>query len=93
MSKDEANLKQSKKDLEEYIYSIKPNYFTIDRQGDLFSGFSLEPICKINWDSSSQVVKLAKDLGFNTTVQDKKTGEDKDSVLEKTLKTQKAFWT
>ena len=91
MAKDAANLKQSKKDLEEYIYSIKSNYFTIDRQGDLFSGFSLEPICKINWDSSSQVVKLAKDLGFNTTVQDKKTGEDKDSVLEKTLKTQKGI--
>ena len=91
MDKDKANLNRSKKELEEYIYSIKPNYFTINRQGDLFLGYSTEPVCKINWDSSSQVVKLAKELGFNTTVQDKKTGEDKDSVLEKTLKTQKGI--
>jgi len=34
---------------------------------------------------------LAKELGFNTTTQDKKTGEDKDSVLEKVLKVQKGI--
>lgn len=64
-------------------------YVFIDRQGDLFSGFNLEPQVKINWSSSQQVTKIAKLLGFNTTVQDKKTGEDKDSVLEKQLKGQK----
>lgn len=66
-------------------------YVFIDRQGDLFTGFNLEPQIKINWSSSRQVVKLAKLLGFNTTVQDKKTGEDKDSVLEKQLKGQKGI--
>ena len=66
-------------------------YVFIDRQGDLFTGFNLEPQIKINWSSSQQVVKLAKLLGFNTTVQDKKTGEDKDSVLEKQLKGQKGI--
>ena len=66
-------------------------YVFVDRQGDLFSGFNLEPQVKINWSSSKQVVKLAKLLGFNTTVQDKKTGEDKDSVLEKQLKGQKGI--
>ena len=66
-------------------------YVFIDRQGDLFSGFNLEPQIKINWSSSQQVVKLAKLFGFNTTVQDKKTGEDKDSVLEKQLKGQKGI--
>ena len=49
----------------------------------------LTPKVTINWSSSQQVVKIAKLLGFNTTVQDKKTGEDKDSVLEKQLKGQK----
>ena len=62
-----------------------------NRQGDLFSGFDLEPKCAINWDSSRQVVSFAKLLGFNTSVQDKKTGEDKDSVLEKHLKGQKGI--
>ena len=45
----------------------------------------------INWSSSQQVVKIAKILGFNTTTKDKKTGEDKDSVLEKLLKPQKGI--
>lgn len=66
-------------------------YVFVDRQGDLFSGFNTEPQVKINWSSSQQVVKLAKLLEFNTTVQDKKTGEDKDSVLEKQLKGQKGI--
>ena len=60
-----------------------------NRQGDLFSGFDLEPKCSINWNSPSQVIAFAKLLGFNTTIQDKDTGEDKDSVLEKHLKGQK----
>lgn len=63
----------------------------VDTQGDLFTGFDLTPKCTINWDSSRQVIQLCKVLGFDTTVQDKKTGEDKDSVLEKTLRTQKGI--
>lgn len=66
-------------------------YVFIDRQGNLFTGFDLTPKVTINWSSSQQVVKLAKLLGFNTTIQDKKTGEDKDSVLEKQLKGQKGI--
>ena len=34
--------------------------------------------------------KLEK-LGFNTTVEDKKSGEDKDSAMEKVLKKQKGM--
>lgn len=66
-------------------------YVFIDRQGNLFTGFDLTLQVNINWSSSQQVVRLAKTLGFNTTVQDKKTGEDKDSVLEKQLKGQKGI--
>lgn len=70
-------------EFEKYIY--------INRQGSLFDGFDLTPKVKINWASSQQVVQVAKILGFDTTVQDKKTGENKDSVLEKHLKTQKGI--
>lgn len=66
-------------------------YVYINNQGDLFTGFDLNPHCNINWSSSKQVVKLAQELGFDTTVQDKKTGEDKDSVMEKHLKSQKGI--
>ena len=92
MSKDSINLSKAKGELDDFI--VKNNFtqfYTIDNQGDLFSGFNLEPIVTINWDSSQQVVKIAKLLGFDTTVKDKKTGEDKDSVLEKSLAIQKGI--
>jgi DNA polymerase I-like protein with 3'-5' exonuclease and polymerase domains len=73
------------------IINLKKEYIHIDNQGDLFSGFFLEPKVTINWDSSKQVVQVAKALGFNTIIQDKKTGEDKDSVLEKQLASQKGI--
>ena len=64
-------------------------FVKIDTQGDLFTGFNTKPQCIINWASSKQVVVFAKYLGFDTSTKDKKTGEDKDSVLEKHLATQK----
>jgi hypothetical protein len=66
-------------------------YVFINLQGDLFEGFDTTPQCKINWNSPPQVIALAKALGFNTAIQDKKTGEDKDSVLEKELGKQKGI--
>ena len=93
MKKDKEDLDKAREALDKFITS-NPNLsqFThIERQGDLFSGFNSEPICTINWSSSRQVIQVAKALGFNTTVQDKKTKEDKDSVLEKHLKTQKGI--
>lgn len=86
--------KPYKDDLGRTFYDVVPakefsQFVFVDRQGDLFTGFNLEPQVKVNWSSSQQVIKVAKLLGFNTVVQDKKTGEDKDSVLEKQLKGQK----
>lgn len=63
----------------------------VDTQGDLFLGYNLEPQVKVNWASSKQVIEIAKQLGFDTKTQDKKTGKDKDTVLEKTLKIQKGI--
>ena len=77
------NFVVGRNDLKEYVY--------VDTQGDLFNGYDLTPKVNINWSSSSQVVKIAKILGFNTVTKDKKTGEEKDSVLEKLLKPQKGI--
>lgn len=71
--------------------TLKSEFIYINTQGDLFNGFDLSPKCNINWSSSRQVVGVCKALGFNTNVSDKKTGEDKDSVLEKVLKPQKGI--
>lgn len=93
MAKDKDNLQKAKDALDAFVTSNPKlsKYTFVNRQGDLFTGFDLTPKCLINWSSSQQVVKLAKDLGFDTKMQDKKTGEDKDSVLEKHLKKQKGI--
>lgn len=79
--------------IDEIVTKIKRKFpfCEVNLQGDLFSGFNTKPKCVINWSSSRQVIQVAKWLGFDTTVQDKKTGEDKDSVLEKSLSVQKGI--
>lgn len=93
MKQDQENLKVREKALNDFVVQNNSlsEFVFVDNQGDLFTGFDLTPKCTVNWDSSQQVTKVAKTLGFDTTVQDKKTGENKDSVLEKTLKTQKGI--
>ncbi len=93
MEKDKLNLQKAIEDLNRFVCS-NPNLseFTyINKQGDLFSGFDTTPKCTINWASSPQVIPLLKKLGFNTIIEDKKTGEDKDSAMEKVLKKQKGI--
>lgn len=93
MVKDKESLINAENKLNKFVTSNPSlSKFTIvNRQGNLFEGFDTEPKCTINWSSSRQVVEVAKILGFNTTVQDKKTKEDKDSVLEKHLKGQRGI--
>ena len=88
---DNNNLESYRTQLNTYVETNNPEQCEINLQGDLFSGFDSAPKCKINWASSQQVVSYFKILGFNTSVQDKNTGEDKDSVLEKHLKGQKGI--
>lgn len=91
MVKDKANLDSAINELNKFVVDTPSlSKFTyINRQGDLFTGYCLDPQVTINWSSSRQVTEVAKILGFNTQVKDKKTGEDKDSVLEKHLASQK----
>ena len=93
MVKDKESLISAEDKLNKFVTSNPSlsKFTIINRQGNLFEGFDTEPKCTINWSSSRQVVEVAKILGFNTTVQDKKTKEDKDSVLEKHLKGQKGI--
>ena len=67
------------------------DYVTINNQGDLFGGWDLEPKCCINWASSRQTIPFFQMLGFDTTAKDKKTGDIKDSVVEKVLAKQKGI--
>jgi DNA polymerase-1 len=93
MKKDQENLYKSIEALNEFVLNseFKDKYSEFNTQGDLFLGFQEKPIVTIRWSSSKQVIQLAKDLGFDTQVTDKETGEDKDSVMEKHLKSQKGI--
>ena len=100
ISKWKAKMKMDKQHLEEAINDLNTfvvsnpslkEFTFVDRQGDLFTGFDLTPKCTINWASSSQVIPLLKKLGFDTKVQDKKSGEDKESAMEKVLRKQKGI--
>src|SRR5574344_11041 len=94
MEQDKISLNKAKEVLDELFIARQANHpsfktnIQINTQGDLFEGFDSTPRVTINWDSSQQVTKLMKELGFDTSVQDKDTGEDKDRVLEKQLKSQ-----
>lgn len=93
MQKDIQSLNRALEELNEFVINEpKLKSFTkVDMQGDLFNGFDLKPKVTINWASPAQSTKVFKILGFDTQVKDKKTGEDKDSVLEKHLKNQKGI--
>lgn len=58
---------------------------------DLFSEFDPTPQCIVNWSSAAQVIPFVKYLGFDVKVTDKKTGEEKESVVEKQLTKQKGI--
>lgn len=93
MKNDKVKLEAAAKALNDFVIrtSCLSKFTYIDLQGDLFTGYNIEPQVKVNWSSSKQVIGIAKALGFDTAVKDKKTGEDKDSVLEKHLAIQKGI--
>lgn len=93
MAEDQKNLDESIKALDNFVTSNPKfsKYTYVNKQGDLFLGYDLTPRCTIKWSSSQQVVGFAKELGFDTKVQDKKTGEDKESAMEKHLRMQKGI--
>ena len=91
MQKDQKNLEDSIEALNNFVIS-NPNLkeFTyINYEGDLFEGFDLTPKCTINWNSSNQIIPLARKLGFNVDFNAK--GEEKESVTEKVLNKQKGI--
>lgn len=101
MRKDKLKLSQSEEALNKFLIDEynKGNkkleqFIYVNNQPSLFEEFNNDlgiPKAIINWSSSPQVTTVAKALGFNTSVIDKKTGEEKDSAMEKQLKSQKGI--
>ena len=56
MRKDNINLQNSINALNDYVYTIHPEEFIVDNQGDLFTGFNTAPKCKIDWNKTKEQV-------------------------------------
>ena len=74
MEEDKRKLEESKKALDDFLINTPSlaAHTYVNRQGDLFLGYDLTPKCTVNWSSSHQVVQVAKELGFDTKMKDKK---------------------
>lgn len=91
MLKDKKREDNAKKNLDKWLIENEPNskYIFINRQGDLFEGYNLEPQVSINWNSAKQVAPIFKKYGVEVSVEDKDKGGTKDSIDAKVLKPQK----
>lgn len=91
MQKDEQRVKTALDNCNKWLLKNEPdsNYIFIDRQGDIFNGFNLEPQVTLNWNSAKQLIPLFKKYGVNVTTEDREKGGTKDSIDAKSLKPQK----
>jgi len=78
------------KALNDFVVALNnPKFIYVNTQGDLFEGWDLAPKCKINWNSTDDVVPLLKYLGFNTKGYNKEKKEETESKELKLLKKQR----
>lgn len=95
MTLDNKNLSESKEALNNYVREhpkLKDKYTCTVIQQDLFNPtIENKPDVTVLWSSSAQAVPVFKDLGFNTTVYDKKTKTEKDSLKESVISVQKGI--
>ena len=84
------DFKEATKALNDFVVALNnPKFIYINTQGDLFDGWDLTPKCKINWNSTDDVVPLLKALGFNTKGYNKEKKEETESKELKLIKKQK----
>lgn len=91
MNSDNTRVVAAKDACDKWLIENEPNspYIFIDRQGNLFEGYNLEPQVRLNWNSAKQLIPLFKKYGVNVTVEDREKGGTKDSIDAKSLKPQK----
>ena len=91
MNSDQKQLDEAKEALIDWLLTKSKEdaffakYFYIELQGDLFEGFQTDPICTVNWNSSSQLIPIFERLGLDLYTKDKRTGNIKKSVDAKIL--------
>ena len=96
MTVDEKELQEALSELNHYVQTntkLNRKFVSTFTQPSLFDtgASNFEPSCTIDWNSPKQTVEVFKELGFDTKTKDKKTKQEKDSVLEKILTIQKGI--
>lgn len=91
IASDNKALEDCRKQLDEWLIENMPDskYIVVNNQGNLFTGFDLNPKVTLNWRSAKQVIPIFKKFGVNVEVQDRKSDENKDSIDAKVLEPQK----
>ena len=82
--------KEATKALNDFVVALdNPKFITKEIQLDLFQEVDTTPKCRINWNSSKDVVPLLKYLGFNTKGYNKEKKEETESKEAKLIKKQR----
>lgn len=95
MKKNEAELKQAQDELDKFIVDLyNKGVKGIDKfiemaYPDLFGFVEAGPKCKVNWNSSKQVIPLLEFFGFDLMTRDKVKGGMKKSVDATVIEGQK----
>lgn len=95
MKKDEEELKLAQEELDKFIVDLYNegtqgiSKFIEIAQPDLFGFTVAGPKCKINWNSSKQVIPLLEFFGFDLMTRDKVNGGMKKSVDATVIEGQK----
>ena len=95
MKKDEMELQAAQEELDKFIVDLYEqgaegiNEFIEIAQPDLFGFTKAGPKCKVNWNSSKQVIPLLEFFGFDLMTRDKVNGGMKKSVDATVIEGQK----
>lgn len=95
MKKDEIELQTAQEELNKFIVELYEqgaegiNKFIEIAQPDLFGFTKAGPKCKVNWNSSKQVIPLLEFFGFDLMTRDKVNGGMKKSVDATVIEGQK----
>lgn len=95
MKKDEIELQATQEELDKFIVELYEqgaegiNKFIEIAQPDLFGFTKAGPKCKVNWNSSKQVIPLLEFFGFDLMTRDKVKGGMKKSVDATVIEGQK----
>lgn len=94
IDENKKKLQDNQEKLDSFVLShpvLKDKYRKESIELQLFDDGSYKTDCSVQWTNPAQVLPVFKDLGFDVTVTDKETHEDKESVMKDVLASQRGI--